>query len=193
MESQEGEMEISGFETERLIVRPWRAVLVDPASVATFELALLANLKPQTVRHLPPEMQPGLGRIGSVRDAIADWFAERIEEGEVMLVKSKASGTQIGLLMLTTPGATDDSTVLNIHYVLSERHWGEGIATELVMGLIAAVGDQGPLRLSSDVGHEHAASVRVLSNAGFHRDDRHSSGGTGHFIRDLPSRRSFLH
>ncbi|MFV0410310.1 MAG: GNAT family N-acetyltransferase [Paracoccus sp. (in: a-proteobacteria)] len=182
-------MNIPGFATSRLFVRPWREVLIDPVSAASFEQALGTLLSPAVLEHLPPALQ--LNRDDG-HEVIADWFAARIEESEVLIARAD-DGRLVGLILLAPD--TDPAGVPAVHigYLLSESFWGKGMATELVTGLTFALNERGPLRLIGGVGLDNGASAKVLRKAGFHKDDQLSSADTDIFVCDIPERARLYH
>ena len=119
------------FDTERLAVDEWHRVAEHAdLGLATF-VAQLMN--PRTTQSLPPSWRG----IYSVDRARA-WIAERDAESPTCLVTDRRTGEAIGLLIIFVELGTGEAsqTDVRLGYILMEARWGEGIASELVAGLV---------------------------------------------------------
>lgn len=115
-------------------------------------------LTPPVLQHLPPSVQ-----LDGTQNAIGNWITGRQATTDVYLVT--ASSTLIGLLFLfNSPQADGD---LNLGYLFSENAWGQGYASELVAGLVQALGNDFNGRIHGGVAIDNPASARVLEKAGF--------------------------
>ncbi len=168
------------FETERLAARDWRPDLDDPSGRAALERSLRAILGARVLEHLPPALQLADGAA-----PIADWIDARAAQGDVMLVSDAGSEELIGLLFLARRPDGADPPQIHVGYLLREEAWGEGLATELVRGLVSALEGRGPARLLGGVGKGNAASARVLEKAGFVRDPGLSRPDVEMFARSI--------
>ncbi len=142
-------MDVSGcsFETERLRVRPWSAV---PREA---KRALVGSvLTAAATRELPPHWQ------GPIAD-VDGWLDDRAAETPALVFQGDEP---IGFLTLYPDGVD-----LRIGYVLGERWWGQGLASELVGGLVSWAGANGAGLLIAGVTRANQPSARVLSKNGF--------------------------
>ncbi|MDJ1017958.1 MAG: GNAT family N-acetyltransferase [Paracoccaceae bacterium] len=174
-------MVIDQFNTERLQVLDWRALLDDEEARPILERALSEILTPPVLENLPEVLQPDTGA-----DGISRWIDARAAESDVMLVTEIESGAHIGLLILAPDPHSDDADTLHIGYFFSEKAWKKGFATELVMGLVSELDAREPVALVGGVGKGNLASSHVLRKAGFWKDHDLSSEDTDFFVRYPP-------
>ncbi|WP_163850325.1 GNAT family N-acetyltransferase [Pseudooceanicola aestuarii] len=170
-------MHLPAITTPRLNMRDWAPVLADPARRAWLVAALTPLLTPQVLAPLPPSL--ALQGVD-----VSGWIAARAEECRVMLVLCRDSARDdalAGLVLL----AGDRARGLHLGYLLGQRHWGQGLATELVSGLVSGLSEAGPVTLRAGVGRDNPASARVLQKAGFQRVAERSDIWTDHFIRRI--------
>ncbi len=161
------------FQTARLIVQDWSATIADPVARLTLEADLTNMLSPAVLAHLPDPMrfEPG--------GDVTDWLDARTAECEGLLVR--AEGHLVGLVLLARPG---DGTC-HVGYLLAQDRWGQGIGSELLCGLVAALHADAPIRLLGGVANDNPASARVLTKAGFQRDLALSSDDTDMFVLEI--------
>jgi len=149
--------ELEGFETERLRVLGWRS-----RGDEVLAAWLTSALTEAVTRELPPSWQ------GPLQPNVAEWIAARDEQGRLFLVEAKDGSEPLGLFMLFPPEITPATEEVRVGYVLGERAWGQGFATELLRGFVAAWDAAGPgPALLAMVTPSNRASRRVLEKAGF--------------------------
>ena len=119
-------------------------------------------LEPDVIAHLPPSFHV------SEHDIDAG-IAERSLEADVFLIKDGVSLNLIGLMFLTRPINAD----VHLGYLLGKSVWGQGIATELLTGLLEHLSKTN-LRLLAGVGNDNPASAHVLEKVGFVKIDQDS-------------------
>ena len=170
-------MTAPAFETQRLKVRPWDSTLAETSSRAALESALSELLTPAVLKHLPDPLQL------SASVSIAHWIDARAAQSDVLLVASKASDTLIGLMILSKSTAPTDP--IHIGYLLAQSAWGQGLASELVGGLVATLKDHGPACLIGGVEPSNPASAKVLLKAGFARQNALSTPDADIYRLDL--------
>ncbi|MCW3782849.1 GNAT family N-acetyltransferase [Defluviimonas salinarum] len=168
------------FDTPRLSLRRWRSLAPDAGRRAALEAELGAVLTPRVLAHLPVSLQLGPGP-----DPIAGWIDDRVAESDLFVALTRPEGRIAGVLILAAFRADGGVPEIHIGYLLAEAHWGKGLATELLTGLIGAAGAAGPLLLLGGVDRANSASARVLEKAGFRRDPDLSDGAADLFVRDL--------
>lgn len=149
------------YQTLRLNILPW------PSSAATPE-KLSKILTPAVLAPLPDPLQ-----LSTSPDR---WITDREEESEVLAVRIH-DGPLAGLIFLAEFG--DD---IHIGYLLGQRFWGQGLGSELILGLTKWLSEtRSPARLLGGVAKNNPASARVLEKAGFTRDDTLSDAETDMF------------
>ena len=144
------------------------------------EADLASILTGDVLAHLPPPLQ--LDEDGS---GIPAWVDARAREGDVLLAQMSESGDLVGLMILACVSETGDIPSVHIGYLLVTSTWGQGIATELVAGLVAEMERHRPVRLIGGVDKGNPASARVLEKAGFVVDPDLSHGGVEMYVRIL--------
>ncbi|MEM7377457.1 MAG: GNAT family N-acetyltransferase [Pseudomonadota bacterium] len=145
------------FATARLTVGPWRD-LAKAALNRPLNAIVAETLTARVTAALPPGWQGGYDLARADR-----WIGERERECTCLLGVDRERAQSVALVLLF-PESTQS---LRLGYLLHERSWGQGYATELIGGLIAACPDAGIDRVSGGVAPENAASARVLEKSGF--------------------------
>lgn len=112
---------------------------------------------PDVVRWLPGGFQ------GTADEAARRRFLGQLSQA-AEVVALRAEGRGIGLLILSYPRA--GSRERHIGYLLAERGWGKGLATEMLRAVQDLFRGSGVV-LSGGVMDDNAASARVLEKAGF--------------------------
>lgn len=148
-------MAARGFETARLKILPIEA----PEGL---EDGLRALLTSKVLAPLPPSFSQNVDRP-------LDWLAARLAESAVYQVLS--GNDLIGLMIL----ADKDPGEIHVGYLFREASWGQGFASELVLGLVASLGEA--LTLRAGVEADNPASLRVLEKAGFVVSGHDPAGG----------------
>ena len=142
---------LSAFDTERLRVAPRAAQLGDPAKRAALEAALPPLLREPVLRHLPAGLQDTAD--------LSAWIATRHANSTVLTAHQ---GNGLAALLFVR----EDPPRYHIGYMLPQSHWGKGLASELLRGLLAALPH--PATVSAGVDNANKASARVLLKCGFH-------------------------
>lgn len=161
---------------------PWHGA-ADEHSIDLTE-AVSAILSPETTRALPPAWQ-GEYTVERARR----WIVERHNESPTLLVVDRYTDEPVGLMILhEDPNQHDARRHLRIGYVIKESSWGEGIASELVSGLVDWARSE-PLvgSIIAGVESQNAASARVLTKNGFSLTNRDAAGETDTYTLELRS------
>lgn len=103
----------------------------------------------------------------------------------MLLVSLKHSGELVGLMILASDPGSAESPTVHIGYLLAETVWGQGVASELLKGLVEAVENDGPTRLVGGVGRDNVASSRVLQKASFVLSSDMSTTDTDMFVYNV--------
>ncbi len=150
------------FETARLLVKEWH-LLADHDWHRQDLADLVARVLTERVtRSLPPSWQ---GQYTPAR--AREWIAERDDAGATLLVIEKSTGEGIGLMILSET-ATRSGHDVRLGYLLAEPWWGQGLASELVGGIVGwSRAQPGISSLVGGVDRENPASARVLEKNGF--------------------------
>lgn len=167
---------IAAFTTQRLAVEDWTATLDVAQSRAALIGELAEILTDAALEHLPPPLAVGPGGIDA-------WIDARTAESDVLLVRQRNDDTLVGLMILAVLPAIEAKTDLHIGYILGERVWGQGLASELLRGFVTAI--KGPIRLVAGVSTSNPASVRVLEKTGFGLASDQAVDGMLTYIQDI--------
>ena len=166
-----------GFQSERILVQSWTAFLDGRERLKGLIEELEPVLTPNVLRHLPEPLQ-----ISEATDAVARWVADREEESDAYVVREKTSSTLLGLLILAEFPEPNGITTIHLGYLFAESAWGNGYATELLLGLVRWMGEQNrQVQFLAGVEKGNAASARVLQKSGFERSPGLSSNETDMF------------
>ncbi|MBX3184492.1 MAG: GNAT family N-acetyltransferase [Polyangiaceae bacterium] len=164
-----------GFETARLIARPWRSDDVEAA------FALYGD--PEVVRYLGTEPIPSLTQMGLQLEAMMARSGAASRGLGVYAAEERATGEVVGTLLIKQlPDAEGALTSdIEIGWHLKRSHWGQGLATEGGRGLL----DYGFHVLGLDLLHavlepENLRSLAVAERLGMQR-----RGQTKRFYRGL--------
>lgn len=162
------------IETERLILRPWHT---DDAE------ALYRYASDERVSRLA--LWPRHTSVEMSREVIEKYF---MPQPATFAITLRATGEPIGCIGLVPPGDehfTPLPAEREVGYWIGYPHWGIGLATEALDGLIAYCRDNLGLKsllLTTD--HRNAASQRVAHKCGFlHIADYDFDGTASHAYR----------
>jgi len=169
------------FETVRLRVGPWHVIGCEIGT--DLGVTLTELLTAATTRSLP-HMWRGDYSIERARN----WIDERDAESPTLLVVDRRSTEPLGLVMLADVPAAAPSIDLRIGYLFAEAAWGNGLATELVAGLVDwARQHQLISTLTGGVATDNPASARVLVKNGFTAIDGADREGEAIYRLDVES------
>ncbi len=180
MEGAGSNMIPTQFDTQRLSVSNWQPEIDDKALRHALEAELAHVLTPAVLEHLPPSMQ--------FEDGVSDlpsWIEERCAESDVLLVRQKQDDQIIGLMILAFDRDESDLPTIHLGYLISERAWGQGYATELLNGFVTACRPGPAVRLVAGVERSNPASARVLQKAGFVLLLEQPAAETEMYFRDI--------
>ncbi|WP_168769368.1 GNAT family N-acetyltransferase [Yoonia sediminilitoris] len=170
---------LHAFATQRLSVQEWSSWLEDPKWKARLISDLGELLTERVLIDLPPSMATENNDA-----AIENWIIRQSQEGTTYVVQLAGADRIIGLLILAQSPERDDKTI-HLGYLLAEDVWGHGYASELVLGLTAALAKGASIRLCGGVSSNNPASARVLKKAGFRRLDENTPQNTDFYILDV--------
>ena len=133
------------FETDRLRVAPWHEIAerleVDLAQVIARMLTVRATLG------LPESWQGE-----HTAESASDWIDDRDAEASMLLVVESESGQPVGIVVLAEAPISTTEVDVRIGYLIAEGVWGQGLATELVSGLLLAVSGVYLADVGADIG-----------------------------------------
>ncbi|MCE9684892.1 GNAT family N-acetyltransferase [Shewanella sp. AS16] len=131
----------------------------EPFELNALLLRVAELLTPAVVENLPPYFQG----IESLADA-ERWLELMLSESRLFAVQDKDNGSILGFLFIYIEDAHD----AHIGYLLGEAYWGQGLASELIRGLIAlAIEAQEWSKLIGGVDKTNQASSNLLRKLGF--------------------------
>jgi len=143
-------LSLASLKTARLRGGDWRALCADD---------LTALFAINVVEFLPAGFQ-GLDTEEQQRD-----FLEALTLQADVLALFDASGQGVGLLILSH--ANPNTPERHLGYLLAQRAWGKGLATEVIAALQAQFRETN-VTLCGGVMQGNTASARLLERAGFH-------------------------
>ena len=101
-------------------------------------------------------------------ESASDWIDDRDAEASMLLVVESESGRPVGIVVLAEAPISTTEVDVRIGYLIAEGVWGQGMATELVLGLVAWARRQPGIRtVTGGVDPANRGSVRVLEKCGF--------------------------
>ncbi|WP_199611657.1 GNAT family N-acetyltransferase [Flocculibacter collagenilyticus] len=151
----------SDFSTERLSIEGCIERVLN--NDEDFSNSVLTLLSKKVTKHLPESWQ----HIDS-NQKVCTWLQHRIADGYMLSIRRKDTGEVIGLLFLhQNKDALQDGS-LQIGYLLGDKHWGYGYASEMLLGLIAFCKKNKDINvLYAGVDAENVASIHILKKCGF--------------------------
>lgn len=167
-------IKFSSFYTDRAHVKPW---------LDTFEKdegdVLTALLTPEFLKSLPEPLQ-----VANTPENCQAWMAARLAESDVLAILTSNTGRLIGVIILAEIKSKDAMPDIHLGYLLAQQYWGQGFATEVILGLVAHLAlEKHPMRLLGGVEKSNATSARVLQKAGFELQPSLSDENTEMFAR----------
>ena len=153
------------FETDRLAAGGWHDTsFIDPG-LSTLPELVTELLSASVTASLPEEWRGGY----SIERA-GDWISARDAEGLVLLAVLRDTRDPIGLVLLHESSAERSSSrEVRLGYLIREPHWGQGYASEIVLGVVRQAQVAGSGTMLAGVARDNPASVRVLERCGFLR------------------------
>jgi RimJ/RimL family protein N-acetyltransferase len=167
---------IGGFRTPRLIVKEWHSLTSDEWEQEDLAVVVVELLSPSVTRSLPAAWQ---GEY--TRERAGAWIEERDQEGTTLLAISNIDRKPIGLMILSESdeGGTDASEI-RLGYLLAERAWGKGYATEMVEGFVRLCRAQESISgITAGVERANRSSRNVLEKNHFQLVPPSASGDSG--------------
>lgn len=131
------------FATSRLTVTDWRGASND---------ALADLFEPEVTRELPASFGDVLNPTGFLQELEKEALVRGIWLGESL----------VGLMILFVQGRD-----AHLGYFFAQSAWGQGYASELISNLVTQLSGVGVETLYAGVQIGNAASVKVLTKAGF--------------------------
>ena len=169
MPTTEADPLFTPIETRRLRLRAWR----DDDAEAVF-----ANLSDRTVTRYTGSIPVDYER--PMADAfIAGARARIAEQHWDLAIADKENDGPLGTVSLMKSPTRDG--VYSVGYWLGVPHWGKGMVTEAVDGILGfAFRDVGLPFVIAEVMPENAASRRVMAKCGFTEEETHDVFRSGH-------------
>jgi RimJ/RimL family protein N-acetyltransferase len=128
-----------------------------------------ALLTPEVTKDLPEGWQD----INTIEKA-EDWLYEMQSESKFHLIQQDQA--VIGFLFLYETPSDKQRIDLRIGYLLAKESWGQGIASEMIQGLLMHCKSGLNIRsILAGVNKENKASIRALEKCGFELTESESS------------------
>jgi len=173
----------SSFQTERLNIKG--ISLFDYDSIDLLKLDVLKIMSPKVTKSLPLGWQ----NIDSTTQAEV-WLKEQIEESVFFSIQLRTDSNNIGFLFLYEPSNLSIPIDIRVGYLLSEDYWGNGLASELISGLITWCESLGTINsITGGVEAENKGSIRVLEKNGFSINNKLSEGSL-FYVYAFPNKNS---
>ncbi|MCP4297996.1 MAG: GNAT family N-acetyltransferase, partial [Proteobacteria bacterium] len=120
---------------------------------------IIVLLTPAVVENLPPYFQ----NINSLSEA-REWYERMLIESHLFILKDKGDNSIIGFLFAYIENDCD----AHIGYLLGEKYWRQGLATELLKGFINYAGKiEDWVKLIGGVDKSNVVSSKLLIKLGF--------------------------
>lgn len=151
------------FNTQRLSVGSWTNQTKANDSDKRFIDKVIEILTPNVVKALPAGWQDI-----NTKDKAAQWIQDRASESHFLSIQSLQSDETIGFMFLYGFDSDSNMQDLRFGYLLSEKVWGRGLATEVIQGLIKWCKESENIRsISGGVERDNLGSIKVLEKSGF--------------------------
>lgn len=151
------------FKTLRLSVSSYKQNINNSDFESSFAKKVIEILSPAVTKSLPDGWQ----NIKSVSKA-QEWIKDRNEESHFMSVQTLSDKQTVGYIFLNESKSDTELLDLRFGYLLSEKVWGKGLGTELILGLLNWCQEAGDIRsISGGVEKDNIASIKVLEKTGF--------------------------
>ena len=147
------------------MAKEWHSLSPSDWQSRELEQLVTAMLTEPVTRSLPLSWQGSYTAERARR-----WIEERDEEGVTLLVIDRLTRRPVGLMILLETQSEQDNggTEVRLGYLISEDIWGQGIASELVSGLVGWCRKQTSISsITGGVALDNPASRRVLQKNGF--------------------------
>jgi RimJ/RimL family protein N-acetyltransferase len=150
------------FSTERLAIKRWRNLYKEADFKGLGIQAALNILSPMVTNSLPDGWQ----NIDTTHKA-SEWIKERESDSDFYTIHKNDTKECIGFLFLYREAEVAD---LRLGYLIGEKHWGKGLGTELIKGLVTWCRTSKVVKtLSGGVAEDNIASIKVLEKCGFQK------------------------
>lgn len=152
------------FVTDRLSILHWNFITQHSPYQEVATASVLSIMTPNVTKTLPDGWQ----QLDAL-DKAENWIAERLQDSHFYALTSTETHEIIGYLFLYTEVG---SNALRLGYLLSELHWGKGLGSELVKGLVAWCKQTKLVTaISGGVEQDNIGSIKVLEKNGFYLSD----------------------
>ena len=152
------------FISERLNVVGWNTIKQQLLRQAEFIQDLDELLSPAVTQNLPDHQQPIEGPRGAL-----EWINTMANECELLVVQTKSNNQVIGFLLLYQD-LSSSKLQIRIGYLLGEKYWHKGYASELIKGLIKQSETLNQVqKLVAGVESQNLSSMKVLLKNQFTR------------------------
>ncbi|MBT8133584.1 MAG: GNAT family N-acetyltransferase [Gammaproteobacteria bacterium] len=156
------------YQTQRLTVLGYAKYM----NKADLPGQVLNIMTPRVTQALPSGWQD----INTTSDA-DNWLKSVDEECSFLLVRLSDTQEIIGFVFLYEPSSIVFPIDVRIGYLLNERYWGAGIASELIKGFLTWCNSYGAIKsITGGVEADNIGSIKVLEKNGFVQIESNEEG-----------------
>ncbi|AXT29933.1 N-acetyltransferase [Pseudoalteromonas tunicata] len=149
------------FTSEHLSVYSCASIFLENQTFMVEKVVEL--LTPQVVKALPIGWQG----IETPKQAL-NWLNDRFNESNLLAIKLKQSHEIIGFVFIHKTEENVSPASFNIGYLIGEKYWGKGYASEVLTALVNYYKNQAKASiLLAGVETDNIASIKVLEKCGF--------------------------
>lgn len=173
------------FNTERLSIKPWDEEALTSKMRDNRLLDEISDMLDADMTAFFPEKL--WYKEGTMN--VAEW-AETFGKGSTISTVWLGTGELTGLLMIRRP--EDTNSYMHIGYLFGKAHWGKGLATELLRGLVRNLKTKEYTgMLHAGVVHGNPASARVLKKVFTEMEDKSKASDVDWFQLQLTKETSW--
>jgi RimJ/RimL family protein N-acetyltransferase len=157
------------FVTERLNVEPIDHYLRGSKVSSEFLFEIISILSSVVVKSLPSYFHG----VNGIEQAEA-WLNKMRSESHFYIISNSGANRTMGFLFLYEA----DNGIVHLGYLLGKQYWGQGYATELLVGLVDQVKVNNLVKtFVAGVEEENVASIKTLRKASFVECSKDKSDG----------------
>ena len=160
------------FQTQRLNIVGYSRHINSQEKKDVLIDQVIEIMSPRVSESLPSGWQ----EINSAKAAAA-WLEQVNKECSFLLVSLKSTNDIIGFIFLYEPEKTQPPFDVRLGYLISEKHWGGGLGSELINGLLSCCRTSGAINIiTGGIEAENTGSIKVLEKNGFVLADTNDEG-----------------
>jgi len=160
------------FQTERLNIVGYISHINNQANKDNLTNQVIEIMSPKVTESLPSGWQ----NINTTTVA-EKWLNEINLECSFLLVQLKNTNEVIGFIFLYEPDDIKLPIDIRLGYLLGEKHWGSGLGSELIKGLLICCKSSEAINsITGGVEADNIGSIKVLEKNGFIQTESNNEG-----------------